>query len=190
MLRDVRYVVYRATSLFAVMESSRNFDNRSSRDEEEAIDASATGPDHQQNPCDKSIPPSPRLQPDEQTEVVGLPQNINSTKHLEIEKVIVLSFRSLQLSRISQLQDDLLRLTMRDAAGNAPPDHTEKVDKALENYGNAASLFSMRGLTLPQPKHSVTMRRCLSMHCRKYQGVQHLWDLFFRWRHQSLLQAH
>ena len=131
------------------MESSRNLDHRSSRDIEEAIDASATGPDHQHKTGDRSIPPSPRRQPDQQTELVGLPENINSARHLEIEKVIVLSFRSLQLQRISQLQDDLLRLTLSDAAGNAPPDHTEKVDKALEDYGNAALHFSMRGLTLP-----------------------------------------
>ena len=66
--------------------------------------------------------------------------NSNSTTHPEIEKVIVLSFRSLQLQRITELQDELLKLTLRAAAGKASADQNEDVDKALENYGEPSGI--------------------------------------------------
>ena len=114
------------------MELSSNLGDNSSRDVEEVIGAPTQGANLQ--------PQSPGSQPDQRTEPVGPAQGVNPTRTTEVETVIVLSFRSLQLQRIAQLQDDLLLLAARDAAGNAPPDHSENVDKALDNYGNAVTL--------------------------------------------------
>ena len=59
-----------------------------------------------------------------------------ASKAVEAEKVIVFSFRTLQLQRIAELQDDLLRLTVSSATKRGPqgPDK-EEVDKALRDYG-------------------------------------------------------
>lgn len=51
---------------------------------------------------------------------------------LKAEKVVILSFRSLQLSRIAELQDELLTLNIEGAGGNIlPANHSSRVDKAL-----------------------------------------------------------
>ena len=89
-------------------------------DLEEAQGSSAEAPNTQPN---NSSSTTTKLQPGQQTEP-GNP-----------EKVIVLSFRSLQLQRIAELQDELLRLTFDAAAGKATSNHTNNVDKGLDNYG-------------------------------------------------------
>ena len=130
------------------MESSSNLQQGgdSSRDVEEAIDVPSQSPNHQHNSDDRTIPQSQGFQPDQQTEPVDPVQDINPTRTAEIETVIVLSFRSLQLQRIAQLQDDLLVLAAKDTAGNAPPHHSENVDKALDAYGNVVRTFWMHEL--------------------------------------------
>ena len=57
-------------------------------------------------------------------------------KKVEAEKVIVLSFRGLQLRRIAELQDNLLTLSIAAARGTLVSD-TDKtlIDKALKDYG-------------------------------------------------------
>ena len=62
-----------------------------------------------------------------------------ASKTVEVEKVIVLSFRTLQLQRISELQDDLLQLTAASASkeDSQRPDKKE-IDKALRDYGGFA----------------------------------------------------
>jgi hypothetical protein len=64
------------------------------------------------------------------------PQNVDT------ERVIVLSFRALQLERIAELQDDLLRLatisfnaTPNSESNPKPENHNAIVDKALRDYG-------------------------------------------------------
>jgi hypothetical protein len=57
--------------------------------------------------------------------------------NIETEKIVILSFRGLQLERISELQDELLRLSMISASSEAvPSDHKEKVDKVMGDYGS------------------------------------------------------
>ena len=127
------------------MKSGLDLYDMSSRDIEEAIELPINGPNHQHESENSGTPPAPSLQPDQPTEPIIFTQNTNSTTHLEVEKVIVLSFRSLQLQRISQLQDNLLVLALQDAAaqkvGNAPPDHTRRIDEALEDYGTSFASF-------------------------------------------------
>ena len=62
-----------------------------------------------------------------------------ASKTVEVEKVIVLSFRTLQLQRIAELQDDLLHLTIASAfeEGFQVPDKRD-IDKALRSYGRFA----------------------------------------------------
>lgn len=49
------------------------------------------------------------------------------------DKIIVLSFRNLQLKRIGALQDKLIALSL---AREPPlPDHTDRVDETLRAYG-------------------------------------------------------
>jgi len=67
-------------------------------------------------------------------------QPVNSTSDLpeqpppDSEKVVVLSFRGLQLRRIAQLQDQLIALTVQSThQGNEK--HAKDVDTALTNYG-------------------------------------------------------
>ena len=93
-------------------------------DLEEARGSSAEAPSTQPQPGNHNNSTTTRLQPGQHTE----PRNP--------EKVIVLSFRSLQLQRIAELQDELIRLA---AAGRATSDQTEKVDRALDNYGRPSS---------------------------------------------------
>ena len=54
-------------------------------------------------------------------------------RKVEVEKVAVLSFRSLQLERIAEMQDDLLGLALAVTRGEAQD--KDKIDKALRNYG-------------------------------------------------------
>ena len=117
------------------MELRSDLGDSSSRDVEEAVDAPTQGPNLRHDSDNRSIPHSPGSQPDQRRD--RLP-GINPTRTFEIETVIVLSFRYLQLQRIAQLQDDLLLLAAKDAAGNVPH-HTENVDKALNDYGNAVT---------------------------------------------------
>lgn len=57
-------------------------------------------------------------------------------KNIEAKKVIILSFRSLQLRRITELQDKLLGLAAITASGAAlSNNHQNDVDKALRDYG-------------------------------------------------------
>jgi hypothetical protein len=57
-------------------------------------------------------------------------------KRIETQKVIVLSFRSLQLRRIAELQDELFRLAVKTAdIPNLPETHNSDVDNALHAYG-------------------------------------------------------
>jgi len=61
---------------------------------------------------------------------------LQDIKRLEAQKVIVLSFRSLQLRRIAELQDELLSLTVKTADSlNLSDNHNSIVDKTLRNYG-------------------------------------------------------
>lgn len=64
--------------------------------------------------------------------------DFEASKTVEVEKVIVLSFRTLQLQRIAELQDDLLDLTDACAfkEGFQGPDKSE-IDKALRSYAEA-----------------------------------------------------
>ena len=58
-------------------------------------------------------------------------------RNIEMERVIVLSFRSLQLMRIAELQDELIRLS-DDTFGTTNEtwtDRKELVDRALRDYG-------------------------------------------------------
>jgi hypothetical protein len=57
--------------------------------------------------------------------------------NIEAEKIVILSFRGLQLERISELQDELLLLSVISASSEAvPSDHKEKVDKVMGDYGS------------------------------------------------------
>ena len=59
--------------------------------------------------------------------------SFEAIKKVEVEKVIVLSFRSLQLQRIAELQDELLSLAVGPASQQTPS--KDSIDKALRNYG-------------------------------------------------------
>jgi hypothetical protein len=64
-------------------------------------------------------------------------------KRIETQKVIVLSFRSLQLRRIAELQDELLRLAVKTADTPDLPDaHNSDVDKTLRDYGECILIGS------------------------------------------------
>lgn len=92
---------------------------------------------------------APHLQPESRNDANSTAQRTNlqdllpksdSARRLDVEKVIVLSFRSLQLQRIADLQDELLILTMKPTAEKANPDQNEKIDEALENYGKPSEV--------------------------------------------------
>lgn len=92
-------------------------------------------PDIEQAPshtCDKEPPR-------QQEKSIDPPKADPASKYIrniEAEKVIVLSFRELQLRRIGELQDDLLRLAAITASGvSLSADHKAEVDKALQAYG-------------------------------------------------------
>lgn len=58
---------------------------------------------------------------------------------MEVEKVVVLSFRTLQLQRIAELQDELLSLAVATAKGTVQQEqHKDVVDKALRACGKIA----------------------------------------------------
>lgn len=59
--------------------------------------------------------------------------DLEALKKVEVEKVAVLSFRSLQLDRIAEIQDDLLILALAGARGETQD--KDKIDKALRTYG-------------------------------------------------------
>ena len=76
--------------------------------------------------------------PDFETEA-----HFQDIKRVETQKVIILSFRSLQLRRIAELQDELLRLAVKTAdTPNLPDTHNSDVDKTLRNYGEYILLGS------------------------------------------------
>lgn len=57
----------------------------------------------------------------------------DSRNDIIADKVIVLSFRNLQLSRIGALQDELLELSL--VKEPLPPNHADRVDQTLRAYG-------------------------------------------------------
>lgn len=61
--------------------------------------------------------------------------NIESIKKVEVERVIVLSFRTLQLQRIAELQDELLEHAVRGLSGTDQTQNKDVVDQALQKYG-------------------------------------------------------
>lgn len=70
---------------------------------------------------------------DESTSTIEDP---NTFRKVEVEKVVVLSFRTLQLQRIAELQDELLGLAVATAKGTVQQEqHKDVVDKALRAYG-------------------------------------------------------
>lgn len=55
------------------------------------------------------------------------------TNSIIADKVVVLSFRNLQLKRIGALQDKLIAFSL--AREPLPPDHADQVDQTLQAYG-------------------------------------------------------
>lgn len=55
-------------------------------------------------------------------------------KRVETQKVIVLSFRSLQLRRVAELQDELLRLAVKTVDTSSSSDNSN-VEKVLRDHG-------------------------------------------------------
>jgi len=63
----------------------------------------------------------------------------NPFRKVEVEKVVVLSFRTLQLQRIAELQDELLSLTVATVKSTAlKGQYKDSVDHALRAYGKLA----------------------------------------------------
>ncbi|KAN0115486.1 hypothetical protein V8E51_005030 [Hyaloscypha variabilis] len=61
--------------------------------------------------------------------------NATKPKKVDAERAIVLSFRSLQLYRITELQDNLFHLAIiSSSASPKPENHKDVVDKALRDY--------------------------------------------------------
>ena len=98
-----------------------------------------------------------------------------ASRTVEVEKVIVLSFRTLQL------QDDLLHLTVTSAVKESSqrPDKKE-VDKALRGYGGFARSSSdlVADLVLQLRPHA-TMRLCRATLSLIFHQVL---DLLEEWR--------
>lgn len=67
------------------------------------------------------------------TRADGQPHPPESKNDIMAEKVIVFSFRNLQLKRIGALQDELMALSL--VKEPLQPDHDDRVDKVLKNYG-------------------------------------------------------
>ena len=67
-------------------------------------------------------------------------KSFEAIKKLNVEKVIVLSFRTLQLKRIAELQDELLNLSLGAAAQQTS--ERDKIDKALSAYGMTGRSWS------------------------------------------------
>lgn len=101
---------------------------------------------------EKTQPSNTKLEADE-----AKPQNV------EAEKVVILSFRSLQLRRIAELQDELLGLSGLIATGKTatgtplPDDHKSTVDCALRNYGKFLQLPLSSGCHLHR-RHPYTFK--------------------------------
>lgn len=60
------------------------------------------------------------------------------TANVDIRRVVVLSFRQLQLRRIAELQDELLGLAVRTARGLPRDKDKDAIDEALSKYGQLA----------------------------------------------------
>jgi hypothetical protein len=65
---------------------------------------------------------------------------------LHPKNIVVLSFRNLQLRRISELQDDLLRLAVETASDTVPDDKTKEVDEKLRAYCESAIISALYNL--------------------------------------------
>lgn len=72
---------------------------------------------------------------------IGLPRRtFDSANDINAEKVLVFSFRNLQLKRIAELQDRLIGLSMDTfSSQDLAPDHISNVDQALGEYGKLQS---------------------------------------------------
>ena len=125
--------------------------------------------------------------PDAKVETENLKRVITgfeASKAVEAEKVIVLSFRTLQLQRLAELQDDLLILTISSASKrgfNRP--NKEVVDKALRDFGGfARSISDLVAHFAIQLRPCATMRLChctLSLIFHRVLGLLEEW----RWNH-------
>jgi len=81
--------------------------------------------------------------------------------NFEAEKIVILSFRGLQLGRISELQDELLRLSIISASSEAiSSEHKEKVDKVMADYGSEPSFFKDIEEFLHQSAEADILSRC------------------------------
>ena len=84
-----------------------------------------------------------------------------ASKTVEVEKVIVLSFRTLQLQRITELQDNLLGLTAASDFNEGSQRLKEEIDKALGDYGGFAwSTSEYVADLIIQLRPCATMRLC------------------------------
>lgn len=83
---------------------------------------------------------SPSTQHDKEQATPGIETEaqLQDIKKVEAQKVVVLSFRSLQLRRIAELQDELLALAIRTAdTSSLPATHNSDIDKKLRDYGES-----------------------------------------------------
>lgn len=63
----------------------------------------------------------------------------HSQNEVEAEKVVILSFRSLQLHRIAVMQDSLLKLSIKaTTTDNHQEEFNNSIDKALKEYGESS----------------------------------------------------
>jgi hypothetical protein len=74
---------------------------------------------------------------------------------ISVDKVIILSFRGLQLRRIAEMQDNLLDMAVATAKeGEVTDEQRTKIDQALKGYGKLVS-----GLWRPHTLMIVTQQR-------------------------------
>lgn len=71
---------------------------------------------------------------------------IGDHQRVHPKNLVVLSFRSLQLRRISELQSDLLRLAVETASDIVPDDKTKEVDEKLRAYCESAIISAPQNL--------------------------------------------
>jgi len=71
---------------------------------------------------------------------------IGDYRLLHPKNMVVLSFRNLQLRRIAELQNDLLRLAVETASDAVPEDKTEEVDKKLAAYCESAITSALQNM--------------------------------------------
>jgi hypothetical protein len=77
-------------------------------------------------------PPITQSPPEKESRV-----EVKAPLDFEAEKIVILSFRGLQLGRISELQDELLSLSIISVSSEAiSSEHKEKVDKVMAEYGS------------------------------------------------------